>query len=78
MKDYNHHIFISKSSYNGQTNSHRTSTNALCLPELLEAFENHLRGAGFLFKGRLDFVDEDGELVRKEVDWMLPEGYIGA
>lgn len=68
MKNYSQTIFITKTSYSGATNCHRTSTNATCLQELLEAFENHLRGAGFMFEGHLDFVDEDGELVKKEVD----------
>lgn len=68
MKNYNHHIFITKTSYNGETESHRTSTNAVCLPELIKAFESHLKGAGFVFDGSLDFVDDYGELVEKKLD----------
>lgn len=68
MKNYDHTIFISKSSWNGKTTSHRTSTNAATLPDLLEAFENHLKGAGFIFDGHLDFVDEYGDPVKKNVD----------
>lgn len=68
MKDYNLTIFITKNSWRGKTNCHRTSTNAITLPELIESFENHLKGAGFIFEGHLDFVDEDGELVNKKLD----------
>lgn len=68
MKNYDRTIIISKTSWNGKTTSHRTSTNAITLPDLLEAFENHLKGAGFIFDGHLDFVDEYGDSVKKEVD----------
>lgn len=68
MKNYDQTIFISKTSWKGKTTSHRTSTNAITLPDLVEAFENHLKGAGFIFDGRLDFVDENGDLVKKGFD----------
>jgi len=68
MTNYEQTIFLSKTSWRGKTTSHRTSTNANTLPDLLEAFENHLKGAGFIFDGHLDFVDEYGERLKKEVD----------
>lgn len=71
MKNYTQTIFITKTSYSGQTESHRTSTNAVCLPELVKAFESHLKGAGFVFDGSLDFVNEWGEPVEKEIDSQL-------
>ena len=77
MKNYDQTIFISKTSWKGKTTSHRTSTNAITLPDLLEAFENHLKGAGFCFDGRLDFVDEYGEPVKKEFDGSEFNKYFG-
>lgn len=77
MKNYDRTIFISKTSWRGKTTSHRTSTNAVTLPDLLEAFENHLKGAGFVFDGRLDFVDEYGDPVKKEVDGSEFNEYFG-
>jgi len=68
MQDYGLTQFLTKTSYRGEKNFHKTTTNAITLPKLIESFENHLRGAGFVFEGHLDFVDDDGELVRKGVD----------
>lgn len=75
MKNYDQTIFLSKTSWGGKTTSHRTSTNAITLPDLVEAFENHLKGAGFIFDGHLDFVDENGDPVEKEFDGTESEEY---
>jgi hypothetical protein len=68
MKNYSLTQFITKTSYRGEKNFHKTTTNAITLPKLIESFENHLKGAGFVFDGHLDFVDDDGLLIEKEVD----------
>jgi hypothetical protein len=68
MKNYSLTQFITKTSYRGEKIFHKTTTNAITLPKLIESFENHLRGAGFLFDGHLDFVDEEGRLAKKDVD----------
>lgn len=38
----------------------RLTTKEHTLSEILEAFENVLRGQGYCFKGILDFIDEEG------------------
>ena len=37
----------------------QVETESATLPDILEDFEQFLRGCGFGFKGRLDFVEED-------------------
>lgn len=65
MPDYSITQFITKTSYCGAKDFHKTTTNAETLPEILEAFERHLKGTGFVFDGYLDFVDDEGFLIEK-------------
>jgi hypothetical protein len=41
------------------------------LYEVLEEFENFLRGCGYVFKGQLDFVEDDEESCEAE-GWPTP------
>jgi len=68
MKNHSITQFLSKTSYGSEKTHHKTTTNAETLPELIKAFENHLKGAGFVFDGFLDFVDEDGKKIEKHLD----------
>lgn len=45
--------------------------NSGSLDQVLEEFENFLRGSGFYFRGQLDFIDEE-EYEDAEPDWIVP------
>jgi len=52
--------FITMYDYEGQPKSMIThETEADGLDDLIQAFEDHLRGCGFLIEGRLDIVNEE-------------------
>ena len=47
-------------TYEGQPENHVTmETNAVTLDDILPAFEQFLKGAGFSFDGHLDIIDEE-------------------
>jgi len=51
---------ITTYDYDGQSKSTIThETDAVVLPELLIAIEDHLRGCGFHFNGHLEIIDEE-------------------
>lgn len=43
-------------------------TNKESLYDVLEEFERFLKGAGFVFEGQLDIVNEDAGLIKTQVD----------
>lgn len=45
--------------------------NSDSLGQIVEEFENFLRGCGFAFKGQLDFID-DSEYEDTEPNWNIP------
>ncbi len=45
--------------------------NSDSLAQVIEEFENFLRGCGFSFRGQLDFID-DSEYEDTEPDWNTP------
>lgn len=60
IKDGMYSTFITKHDYEGQPRSViTTETDAEALDEILEEFESHLRGAGFLFNGHLEVVPNE-------------------
>ena len=51
---------ITTHDYEGQPTSTIThETNAVTLEEILQSFEDHLRGCGFRFEGHLDIINEE-------------------
>lgn len=74
-------VFISVGE-DGETHMHYMQPSSYHnLDAMLSAFEQFLRGCGFSFDGRLDFVDDDGDTqwavdVRNFLDKLTdPEGY---
>lgn len=53
-------IFTTESNYEGQPKSIIThETDAVSLGDILQAFEDHLKGSGFYFRGNLGIVEEE-------------------
>lgn len=74
-------VFVSVGE-DGETHMHYMRPSSYHnLDAMLSAFEQFLRGCGFSFDGRLDFVDDDGDTqwavdVRNFLDKLTdPEGY---
>jgi hypothetical protein len=74
-------VFVSVGE-DGETHMHYMRPSSYHnLDAMCSAFEQYLRGCGFSFDGRLDFVDDDGDTqwavdVRNFLDRLTdPEGY---
>jgi hypothetical protein len=74
-------VFVSVGE-DGETHMHYMRPSSYHnLDAMCSAFEQYLRGCGFSFDGRLDFVDDDGDTqwavdVRNFLDELTdPEGY---
>lgn len=74
-------VFVSVGE-DGETHMHYMRPQSYHnLDAMISAFEQFLRGCGFSFDGRLDFVDDDGDTqwavdVRNFLDKLTdPEGY---
>lgn len=51
-------IIEHRDEYNKTSNKVTFESYEITLPELLRAYEQALRGAGFIFDGTLDIIDE--------------------
>lgn len=51
-------IIENRDSYNETSNKLTMESYEITLPELLRVFEQSLRGAGFIFDGTLEIIDE--------------------
>lgn len=47
-----------RDEYNRPSNKVTVESYDITLPEIIRAFEHALRGAGFIFDGTLDIIDE--------------------
>lgn len=61
MKDYKEFYSLTKKTFDDYDVVGRVEVEfeAIYLPDVIQHFENFLKGSGFHFKGHLQIVDED-------------------
>jgi hypothetical protein len=67
------YTLIAEDEFGGSTTTRKFQVD--CLPDVLSEIELFLKGAGFVFNGNLDFVDDFAEQEYYEQDWEAPIDY---